>query len=424
MTITLIAAGSRGDIQPFVALGVRLKREGHAVRVCAPELFRPLIEANGLPYATMNDEFLRLTDTSAGKDVFEGKGGKSFGLIAQAKPMIRKMLDDAWVAAQDASLILYHPKILGAPYMGEALGVPAVMSMALPVMTPTSAYPNPVMPPSLKLGGLFNRLSYKIIAVSKAPFVSVLNDWRRDALNLPPVGMFSDDLRTSSGGRIPVLYAYSPHVIPPPPDYPPEVHVTGYWFLDTPNWQPPADLEAFLGAGDAPVYIGFGSMVKRDPAAMTRLVIDAVRQAGVRAVLATGWGAMGKTDLPDGVFMLESAPHDWLFPRMAAAVHHGGAGTTAAALRAGLPSLIAPFIADQPFWGAKVHELGVGAAPIPQSKLIADSLAAAIRQITSDAEMQHRARALGEAIRAEDGTGRAAALLGEMLPGRVQAAVR
>ncbi len=170
-------------------------------------------------------------------------------------------------------------------------------------------------------------------------------------------------------------------------------------------------MQRFLDAGDPPVYVGFGSMSGRDPQHLTKLVIDALQQAGVRGLIATGWGGLTAADLPETIFKIDSVPHDWLFPRVAAVVHHGGAGTTAAGLRAGRPTVICPFIVDQPFWGRRVHELGAGAAPIPQKQLTAENLAAAIREVTSDPTIHRKAEVLGEQIRQEDGIGIAVNLI-------------
>jgi UDP:flavonoid glycosyltransferase YjiC (YdhE family) len=208
------------------------------------------------------------------------------------------------------------------------------------------------------------------------------------------------------------LYPYSPAVLPTPADWDASSVATGYWFLPRDgDWQPDPALVDFLASGPPPVYVGFGSMPSEDAAAKTQVVLDALAQAGQRGVVATGWGGLTLANAPRDVFALDAAPHDWLFPRMAAVVHHGGAGTTAAGLAAGAPTVICPFFGDQPFWGRRVAALGVGPAPIPQKKLTAARLAAALRTVAEDAAMRMRAQTLGEAIRSEDGVGRAVALL-------------
>jgi UDP:flavonoid glycosyltransferase YjiC (YdhE family) len=199
---------------------------------------------------------------------------------------------------------------------------------------------------------------------------------------------------------IPALYAMSPHVVPPIRDA--NVYTTGYWFLDE-SAAPSADLERFLAAGDAPVYVGFGSMSSSDPAATLRLIVAATERAGRRAVIGRGWSGAAALDLPETVYMLDAAPHQWLFPRMAALVHHGGAGTTAAGLAAGKPTLIVPHMADQPYWGRRVAELGVGVAPLPRRKLSLATLAERLEQLLGDRSIQARAEALGRQIRNERG---------------------
>ena len=188
--------------------------------------------------------------------------------------------------------------------------------------------------------------------------------------------------------------------------------MTGYWFLDPSiEWTPPADLVDFLQSGTPPIYIGFGSMGNRKPEETTRIALKALAMTGQRGVLAAGWGGLSQTDLPETVHMISSIPHSWLFPRMAAVVHHGGAGTTAAGLRAGIPSIVVPFFGDQPFWGQRVAKLGVGPVPIPKRQLSAERLTAAINQAVQNRPMRNQAAALGEQIRAEDGIAQAVSII-------------
>jgi sterol 3beta-glucosyltransferase len=235
----------------------------------------------------------------------------------------------------------------------------------------------------------------------------MMKSWRKETLGLPPGKSATNDYRIN-GRPVPILYNYSSHVVPVPDDWDRPAYVTGFWFLDEQDdWQPPADLVEFLDAGTAPVYVGFGSMVANDPQRMTRTAIAALEKAVQRGVIATGWGALGDLDVPPTIFKLKDAPHEWLFPRMAAVVHHGGAGTMAAGLRAGKPTVICPFIADQPFWGNAVCRQGFGPRPIPQKKLSVDNLADAIRIAATDAGMRERACTVGEQLTAEDGVANA-----------------
>jgi UDP:flavonoid glycosyltransferase YjiC (YdhE family) len=200
-----------------------------------------------------------------------------------------------------------------------------------------------------------------------------------------------------------VLYGISPTVVPPPSDWDARRRFVGYWTLPpADDWRPAPELEAFLARGPAPVCVGFGSMTSDDPRALTELVLEAVRRAGARAVLLSGWGALRDVQRED-VFVAESVPHEWLFPRMSAVVHHGGAGTTAAGFRSGVPAIVVPFTMDQPFWASRVAALGAGPTPIPRKRLTVQALADALRVATNDRAMRERAATLGALIREEDG---------------------
>jgi sterol 3beta-glucosyltransferase len=259
------------------------------------------------------------------------------------------------------------------------------------------------------LGGWHNVLAglamLEVIWLWYSPFV---NEYRK-SLGLPTYSAtsFYRVLRST-----PMLGAYSPRLIPHPADWPDSAHVTGYFFLDTTaDWQPSSELHTFLEAGDPPVYIGFGSMAGRNPEQLARLSIDALARSGQRGLLLTGWGGLRPESVPDHVFVIDAAPHSWLFPRMAAVVHHGGAGTTAEGLRAGVPNVIVPFILDQPFWGARIKAMGLGPDPIPHKRLTVDRLANAIKIAVTDPGIRQRAGSCGAALRAENGPGNAAAII-------------
>ncbi len=265
----------------------------------------------------------------------------------------------------------------------------------------------------LPLPRALNRASYLPIQLMlRASFGGVVDNLRRRRLGLPRRHGRHDVLRRPDSGPATVLQAFSRHLLPGRLDYPSRVHTIGFWYLPSPpDWTPSPELAAFLAGGPAPVYIGFGSMAGTDPRRMGRIVTEAVRQAGVRAVLATGWGGIRATGLPGTVHLLDQAPHDWLLPRMAAIVHHGGSGTTGAALAAGRPQVICPFVADQPFWAARAHAVGVAVPPQPPRRLTSDTLAAAIRLATTDEAMKATADEFGRRVRAEEGTGRAVTIL-------------
>lgn len=423
MNVLIETAGTRGDVQPYIALGKGLQAAGHAVKICTHARFEAFVTDHGLAYAYLGSDLLELMDTVEGRGAMEDMGRLISGLktgiklTRQSGPIQRSMIKEGWAAAEqaDPDVILYNSKMGGAPHYADKLAVPAALAMLFPQFVPTAAFPTIGFPKG-KAGGWYNRATYAVV-LKIAGMVGgrYVNEWRA-AHGLPPA-RGTDLLHRSDGTAIPVLHGVSPHVVPEPVDWPDSAVMTGYWFLDrVADWTPPPALEAFLAAGEPPIYIGFGSMSGRNPERTTRIVVDALQQAGLRGILATGWGGMAAADLPDTVFHLDQVPHDWLFPRVAAVVHHGGAGTTAAGLRAGRPTVICPFFGDQPFWGWRVRDLGVGSAPIPQKKLTAEKLAAALREVTTTPSIRTKAEALGERIREEEGVARAVAFVEGLVP--------
>lgn len=397
MRIAIQTLGTRGDVQPYIALALALAARGHDVQLAAPAQFEALVTGRGLRFAPLPAEFLAMMDTPDGRTALAG--GQvvlaRLRLMQQARRMMRRLLsaEREAVLAFAPDLILHHPKSLAAPHLAEALACPCVLASPVPGLTPTSAFPSPLLP-FASLGPL-NRASHLLLfRGAQAFFAGSIRAWREEELGLsarhrPP---------PSSG----TLYAYSRHVVPVPPDWGRDVLVSGYWFLDDPAWHPSEALAAFLAAGEPPVYVGFGSMPGLDPQRMTAMVVDALARTGRRGLLARGGGALAAEALPPHVHLLDGAPHDRLFPLVSATIHHGGAGTTAASLRAGKPCAILPFFGDQPFWARRVASLGAGPPPIDRKTLSPDRLAAAIAATEAEPRRQ-RARHLGDLIRGEDG---------------------
>jgi sterol 3beta-glucosyltransferase len=366
----------------------------------------------------MNDDLLAVLDTDQGRDLIENTNNlfdvikRTFSMMKQVGPMQQALLRESWEAAVQAKpdLIIFHPKAYGGPQFAEKLGIPVLMALLIPMMVPTAEHPNMGFP-DLKLGAWYNRMTYhfvnKLTGVSAKKYVKA---WRA-ANGLPPQKRF-DLLHTTDGNPIPVLHGFSRHVVLQPLDWPKTAGTTGYWFLNQINgYRPPPELAAFLAAGPPPVYVGFGSMTGRNPERTAGIVVEALQKAGVRGILATGWGGLKRVALPESILQIDQAPHAWLFPRTAAVIHHGGAGTTAAGLWAGKPSVVVPFFGDQPFWGRRIHSLGAGSNPIPKKKLTADKLAASIKDVISNPAIRRKAEAIGEKIRQENGIGNAIAII-------------
>jgi sterol 3beta-glucosyltransferase len=249
----------------------------------------------------------------------------------------------------------------------------------------------------------------------------MINSFRRETLGLSEMSRWSDYLRFPGGRPVPVLYGFSSHVVPVPNDYPPHVHVTGYWFLDEPEtWHPPTELLDFLAAGEPPVYVGFGSMgFGKHAQSRGQIVASAVEKARVRAVVATGWGGLEVGSSHDNVHVVEAVPHAWMFPRTVGVIHHGGAGTTAAGLLAGRPTLVCPVLGDQGFWAQRVRDLGVGPAPLPVRRLNVDELADRLSVLGREASYRRRAAAVSEKLRSEEGVAKAVGILERMSSTRV-----
>ncbi len=416
MKITILTVGSRGDVQPYVPLGQGLKAAGFEVQIATHEPFREFITAHGLGFAPLAGDPRQMLDTPEGQEWLQA-GQNPIKFVRSFAALTRSRLDEMFttsLAACDGSdLILYSLLGVTGYHIAEKLGVPAMMAMLQP-FTPTRAFPavGAVMAPMPFGQAQANFMSHQMgEQVLWLPFRKEINKWRMERLGLRPLPFFGPYKSMKESGY-PILYGYSPSVIPKPADWPDSVYVTGYWFLPAqPDWQPPPALAAFLAQEPHPIYIGFGSMIDHDPAGLRQMVLDALAQTGQRAVLLSGWANLGADDMPDSVYVVDSAPHDWLFDRVTAVVHHGGAGTTAAGLRAGVPSVLVPYFADQYFWRDQVARLGVGPTAVSRKKLTARRLARAIDQAVNDPTMRQKAAALGQEIRAEDGVAEAVRLI-------------
>lgn len=426
MKITVFAAGSRGDIQPCIALSKGLQQAGYQVRLAAPENFAGFVHEHGVGFYPLGGDVQQIMTSDTGRKLMETDGDNPLKSIRAIRsmiaPVIMTMAEDACAACQDAdALICLGVFSAFGQSIAESLQIPIMNVEPTPLLT-TRDFAAPSWPIQRDLGGLHNYMSgiamLQVIWLWYRPFVKEL----RQRLGLSPysAARFQRSLRA-----MPMLGAYSPSIIPHPADWPKTFHVSGYLFLDSQtDWQPSLELRAFLENGDPPVYIGFGSMAGRNPEQLAGLVSEALARSGQRGLLLTGWGGLRAEAVSDNVFVVDAAPHSWLFPRMAAVVHHGGAGTTAEGLRAGVPTVVVPFAFDQPFWGARIKASGLGPDPIPLKKLTVDRLANAIRIAVTDPGMRQRASSCGKSIRGEDGIGNAVKIVKEYLGGSGMGAIK
>ncbi len=417
--ILILTLGTRGDVQPFVALAGRLAASGHDVVLSTGQGFEEMIAAAGAtprPVSVSYEDIVARPEVKAALHSVIGM----IRIVRWGLQVQRKIAEELWQIGLDTrpDLIVFNPKGLVGTLLGRALNVPAIPVMMQPLFSVTGAFP-PQFLNLPNLGPALNRLLQRI-------FIALIDKGVQPSLKTVLKHMGPDiatrDLMAGhlpSGAPAPRLQAYSSVLTDIPDDWPSTDPVTGYWFTDPDrNYIPPKDLAAFLEAGPAPVYVGFGSMPSRKPAELTKTVLDAIETTGIRAIVALGWGGIEAAALRPGlserVHVLKSAPHSWLFPRCAAVVHHGGAGTTHEGLRWGRPSLICPVFGDQPYWGRQVARMGAGPAPLRAKKLTADKLAGALRDLETAAYAKTAAR-IADNMAAEGGVDEAAIRLEALL---------
>ena len=415
MKIALITFGSRGDVQPYIALGKGLKRTGHDVRLITHDPYADAVQREGLSFFPCGSDLQAIVKT-AQQTTGTQKTPDPIWQIRRSlqlmEPYFLEMIERSWKASQGMDVLVFNVlgALVGIPF-AHKLGITAYAAYAQPLV-PTRVFPGFIAPPLPSLLAPL-RPSYNLLTGSLTHFFTgTLYELPTYKALRQVIGKTPRASTLMRQHPLPILHGYSPSFLPRPKDWPSNCHVTGYWFLDyEQDWQPSVELRNFLQAGPPPISIGFGSMNSEHPEQMTELALHALQQTGQRGILLSGWGGIKPEDVPDNVFVLNAAPHDWLFPQMAAVVHHGGAGTTGASLRAGIPTIVVPFIADQYFWGRQVYAQGVGPRPLAQKHLTADILAKTITQAVTDKEMHKRAALLGTRIREEDGVGKAVELI-------------
>ncbi|WYZ45983.1 hypothetical protein EsH8_IX_000208 [Colletotrichum jinshuiense] len=421
LNVVIQVVGSRGDVQPFIALGVALSRYGHRVRLATHDNFAKFVRDSGLEFFPIGGDpadlmSVRLAPCSPrgavpSTDCFKYmvrnpglipsmeslKGGD----VGRKRRMIREMLHGCWRSCIDpdpisnrpfvADAIIANPPSFAHVHCAQALGIPAHIMFTMP-WTATRAFPHPLA--NIQRGNnlepqVTNWLSYGVVELMTWQGLGdVINSWRRRNLELAPIpASMGPGIATFL--KVPHTYCWSPAIVPKPADWGTEIDVCGFFMRDEPSYNPPADLETFLSAGPPPLYVGFGSIVLDDPARLTEIILEAASICGIRVIISRGWSKLGEgRPNTHGVFYLGDCPHEWLFKRVSAVVHHGGAGTTACGLINAKPTIIVPFFGDQPFWGRVVSKAGAGPAPIPQKELDVKRLVEAIQFCLSPAANQ------------------------------------
>jgi len=412
--------GSRGDVQPLVGLAIGLQQAGHHIRFASHPNFESMVLEAGLEFFLIPINPVEVLESEEGRAAVEQGGNplKSIrAFVNMMYPHMMQMSQSCWEACQGIEAVISPTfGIFVVPHINEKLNLPTVAAYFQPQHS-TASFSSYMMSPWPKRPSFINRLSWPMYdALHWLPLKVWINDYRQKRLGLARLPRMQFHSGRTKDRTTLSLYGFSPSVVPKPADWGDNIHVTGYWFLDThKNWAPPRELSAFLAAGPPPVYVGFGSMSTRSSDKTTDAILQALSRTGQRGLLAKGWGGVSKADLPENVCIIESAPHDWLFPQVAAVVHHCGAGTTAAGLRAGVPTIPVPHFEDQPFWAKRLFDLGVAPKAIPQGELNVDNLSRAIDIVVNQADIKRRSAALGEKIRSENGIENAVRLIDDYL---------
>jgi len=414
MNITISTLGTRGDVQPYLGLAVGLQQAGHQVMLATSHNFTDWIQSHGVgvhPTRFSVPEFMQKPETQA---IMRSRNPmRQFRMMQDIMGKSVEAQDDVWQAIQAADFVIQTGTGNGALEAAQKRGLPAAFAYPIP-FAPTRAFPSFFLGPlHFSFGQAYNHLTHTVMhqVLWSGMGGPMTNNWRKK-IGLQPWRSYAEQRAYARSLGIPSLYAFSQHVIPKPADWDELQHITGYWFLDAPaDWQPPENLARFLESGPPPIYVGFGSMNHENPEQQTRLALRALELTGQRGVLLTGWGGMTHRAESAQVLFVDNVPHAWLFPRTAAVVHHGGAGTTGAGLRSGVPSIIPAFVGDQVAWADHVMQLGVGPRVPGIKALTAEKLAEAINTAINDSSMRARAAALGEKIRAENGITRAVEII-------------
>lgn len=408
MKITILTYGSRGDIEPFVALAQGFLRAGHSVRLAGPEYFRSLVNTHEIDFIGLPGEPQRLV-----QDLVDGAGFSKLRMILVmgrfVVPLAVRVLNLARTACEGSDVIIHSFLLTSVGNeLAREMGITDISCQLFPVFSSTADFPAPTFP-DISLGDSYRRLThYLVTKIFWQGSRFLYGRVRRNNPQLSPLTSWPFD--ASNDWQTPILYGFSSHVVPRPKDWRDDVHITGYWFSDDlGEWSPSKELLDFINAGPTPISIVFGSTVTQKWGRIIKSVLEALAISEQRGIII---GARDRSlDTSPDVFQADYVPYSWLFKRSAAIIHHGGAGTTGAGLMAGIPNILLPFTSDQPFWGDRVYSLGAGPKPIPARNISANMLAEAIVSAVNDEEMRMRAKVLGESICAEDGISQAVKLV-------------
>lgn len=418
MSIDILAIGSRGDVQPYVALGVGLRAAGYGVRLVTLGGFEDFVRSHHLDHLVIADSPQQIANTQEGREwVKQRSNPLDFmrGFVRVANAFMEDGIRNYWHASHDAEVIIASPMgLLIGEHLSEKLRVPLIRAQ----------YGPPVLRSSYDWRGQGNfaaSIQSNAQVAFHAAFAVLMwnklrrrtNEVREKILGLPPLTLGAVLKRRRQD--TPTLAAYSPAIGPQLPDWPSCIHITGYWFLeDAKDWTPSQQLADFLSSGPPPLFVGFGDTPFPEPAKTSEMIVRAIENLNQRAILVAGRTGLPTGQLSPRVLGVDVVPYAWLFKRVCGAVHQGGAGVTGIALSAGIPSVTIPVFVDHPFWSKRVFQVGAGPKPIPVRLLTQKKLEEGIRAL-SDEKMRQCAADLGKQIRQENGVGNAVQIIGQYL---------
>ena len=405
MRIAIFTLGSRGDVQPYVSLAKQAIKRGHSAVICTGQTFEKLIKENGVEFVKAESDLMALLETEEGKDILNNAGKhiiKTMQYMKKViKPAYRKSMDQFWAAAQNADLIIFHPKAFGAADMALELGIPCISMPLVPITYPIEEFPNLAISPVKNLGKRLNKFTYKIISLSEKSYLNEINDFRIKTLRRDKrkAGQFTYQ---RNGADIPIIYPISSALFPDVKSWKDKVFLPGFFYLDSVAQELEQNLKDFIAQGTAPIVISFSSMPLKNPAEFKTKLINALRETDNRAIVLTGVSGM-TFDGNKNILAVSQAPHELLFPHAKGIVHHGGVGTMATALKSGRPQLIIPFSVDQPFWANRLCKMGYALTPLYEKTLQVQDLVQSFEDMEKPENIAS-AKKIKELIEKEHGT--------------------
>ncbi|KNZ41205.1 glycosyltransferase [Acetobacterium bakii] len=404
MKVIIFTLGTRGDVQPYVALARGLIKKGHEALICTGKSFKKFIEDNGIAFHEATADLMAILESEEGRKIFNGGNFNLFKMMKYAKevvnPAYRKSMDDFLTASEGGDIIIYHPKALAAVDIANYRDIPCVSMPPVPITYPITEFPNLAMFPEKNLGSVLNKLTYKANLFAESGYIKDINDFRAKSLGFDK-RKSSALTFTNKGGEIPIIYPISPFLFKDVTSWDDHVFLPGFFYLDILENSLDANLEQFLASGKKPIVVSFSSMPLKDPGAFKEKLIEALKETDNRGIILTGTSGLVFED-EENIFAIAKAPHRLVFKEAKGIIHHGGVGTMAEALISGAPQLIIPFSADQPFWAHRLNSLGYALKPLKEKNIKVSNLVAALTEMEAESVIK-KAQDIKTIIELENG---------------------